>query len=78
MKVIINAATLHMLCAPHFTFEACEAIESYINECCPNIVLTVGDIYSAFSEIPAKDTYDFSNEEILAELDNGNIVIFNN
>lgn len=77
MIIQITASTLCDLCAPHFTYEAAEAICDYFDECGVGInsVPSIGDICISFSEIPADWHDEYDEDAIIAELDNGNILV---
>ncbi len=71
MKITITPMMLCDLLGGKFTLEACEAIAEYYNmcDCAPHI----GDIICSFGELKAEEAEEGDN--ILAQLDNGNVVI---
>lgn len=77
MKIKVTAAMLCDLCGGRFTYEACEAIETFYEEIGGDATPTIGDICFSFSEIPADWKNDWNEDNLLAMLDNGNVVIMN-
>lgn len=77
MKLKVNAETLQILCAPFFTLEACRAIVDFFEETGDDGNFTAGDLCLSFSEIPAHWRDDYSENEVLTELSNGNILVLN-
>lgn len=56
-------------------YDACEAICEYIEECCGEESFYLGDIAISFAEIAKEDVEEYDEENIIAELPNGNVVI---
>lgn len=77
MTIKITASMLCDLCKGCFTYEATEAICDYFDECGCDCAPTIGDICISFSEVPADWRNDYDEECIIAELENGNIVVAN-
>lgn len=75
INVRISASTLCDLLAPHFTYEACEKICEYLEECGFEKPLLLGDIAISFSEVPADYIDDYDDDNIIATLPNGNILV---
>lgn len=75
INVRISASTLCDLLAPRFTYEACEKICEYLEDCGVEQPLLLGDIVISFSEVPADYIDDYEEENIIATLRNGNILV---
>lgn len=75
MTIKITAAMLCDLCGGKFTLEACEAIENYFEECGCNEAVYIGDICVSFGEIPQEWEDDYDEDNLIAVLDNGNVLI---
>ena len=81
MKISIQSMTLASLLSGYFSYEACEVIETRLEEleadCGESYrVPTLGDIIVSFSEVK-QDTVDEDDENIVAHLSNGNVLILN-
>ncbi len=75
MTIEITPAMLYTL-TNHFTYEACEAICEYYEECGdPANSPRIGDIEVGFCEVSAEDMYEEDTEMIVAELSNGNVLL---
>lgn len=78
MKIEIGPSILCDLLGGHFTLEACEVIcELFEENEDSNSAPRIGDIAISFSEIPEEWTDDWNEDNLVAKLDNGNVVIFN-
>lgn len=76
MKITVTAIMLCDLLGGKFTLEACEALcdwyeglEDY------SYAPAIGDIACSFSEIRAEDADEEGEENIIARLDNGNVLV---
>ena len=75
MKITITPSTLCNLCNGHFSLEACEAICNYFEECGDDFAPSIGDICVSFAEIPASWDDEWNDDNTVAFLDNGAVVI---
>lgn len=80
MTIKVNASLLADLCAPHFTYDACQAIIDDIDSCCGDEAgFMVGDIIISYCEVPTEDVIeypeDYPEDIIVAILSNGNTLI---
>lgn len=75
MKITIIPMMLCDLCGGKFTLEACEALCDWFEEIGDrDFAPTIGDICVSYSEIPADDAEEES-DNVVATLNNGNVVI---
>lgn len=76
INIKVTASFLFDLCEGKLTYEACEAIVDYLADCCgANESFYLADILISFAEVPANYRSDYPEDEIIAELRNGNIVV---
>lgn len=76
MKITITAMMLCDLLGGKFTLEACEALCDYFEDVATNdFAPTIGDIACSYSEMPADYVNEDDEENIIAQLDNGNVLI---
>jgi len=76
MKITITAMMLCDLLGGKFTLEACEALCDYFEDIATNdFAPAIGDIACSFSEMPADYMDEDDKENIIAQLDNGNVLI---
>lgn len=76
INIKVTAGFLCDLCNGKLTYEACEAIVDYLADCCgENDSFYLADILLSFAELPADYKSEYSEDEIIAELRNGNIVV---
>ena len=76
MKITITAMMLCDLLGGKFTLEACEALCDYFEDVATNdFAPAIGDIACSYSEIRAEDADESDEENIIAQLDNGNVLI---
>ena len=76
MKITITAIMLCDLLGGKFTLEACEALCDYFEDIATNdFAPAIGDIACSFSEMPADYVDEDDEENIIAQLDNGNVLI---
>ena len=76
MKITITAIMLCDLLGGKFTLEACEALCDYFEDIATNdFAPAIGDIACSYSEIPADWVEDEDEENIIAWLNNGNVLI---
>lgn len=71
----VTSSMLCDLCGGRFTYEACEAICNYFDECGCDEPMMIGDICISFSEIPASWVDEYNEENLIAPLANGNVLI---
>jgi hypothetical protein len=73
MKITITAIMLCDLLGGKFTLEACEKLCKLYeeSECAP----LIGDIACSFSEMPADWADEEDEENIIARLNNGNVLV---
>lgn len=76
MKITITAIMLCDLLSGKFTLEACEALCDWFEETADNsFAPAIGDIACSYSEIRAEDADEGDEENIIARLSNGNVLI---
>ena len=76
MKITITAIMLCDLLGGKFTLEACEALCDWFEEVADNsFAPAIGDIACSYSEMPADWVEDEDEENIIARLDNGNVLV---
>lgn len=75
INLTVTSTTLCDLLGGAFTYDACEAICEYLNECGCDDPLTIGDISISFSEIPQDWVEDEDSDRVIKILDNGNALI---
>lgn len=76
MKITITAMMLCDLLGGKFTLEACEALcDWFEDETDSSFAPAIGDIACSYSEMSAEDVDEDNEENIIARLDNGNVVI---
>lgn len=76
MKITITAMMLCDLLGGKFTLEACEALCDYFEDVATNdFAPAIGDIACSYSEMPADYVNEDDEENIIAQLDNGNVLI---
>lgn len=76
MKITITAMMLCDLLGGKFTLEACEALCDWFEDVADNsFAPAIGDIACSYSEIRAEDADEEDEENIIARLDNGNVLI---
>lgn len=75
INIKITAMMLCDLCGGKFTLEACEAICDFFEECGCAEPCSIGDICISFSEVPADWTDEYNEDNTIAVLDNGNVLI---
>lgn len=76
MKITITAMMLCDLLGGKFTLEACEALCDWFEEVADNsFAPAIGDIACSYSEMPADWADEEDEENIIARLDNGNVLI---
>ena len=76
MKITITAIMLCDLLGGKFTLEACEALCDWFEDVATNdFAPAIGDIACSFSEMPADWVEDEDEENIIARLGNGNVLI---
>ena len=76
MKITITAIMLCDLLGGKFTLEACEALCDWFEDMADNsFAPAIGDIACSYSEMPADWADEEDEENIIARLDNGNVLI---
>lgn len=76
MKITITAIMLCDLLGGKFTLEACEALCDWFEDTATNdFAPAIGDIACSFSEMPADWADEEDEENIIARLSNGNVLI---
>lgn len=76
MKITITAIMLCDLLGGKFTLEACEALCDWFEDVADDsFAPAIGDIACSFSEMPADWADEEDEENIIARLDNGNVLI---
>ena len=76
MKITITAIMLCDLCGGKFTLEACEALCDWFEETADNsFAPAIGDIACSYSEMPADWVDEEDEENIIARLNNGNVLV---
>lgn len=76
MKITITAHMLCDLCGGKFTLEACEALCDWFEDVTTNdFAPAIGDIACSYSEMPASYMDEEDEENIIARLDNGNVLV---
>ena len=76
MKITFTAHMLCDLCGGKFTLEACEALRDWFEETeDSSFAPAIGDIACCYSEIRAEDADEEDEENIIARLDNGNVLV---
>ena len=76
MKITITANMLCDLLGGKFTLEACEALCDWFEDVADNsFAPAIGDIACSFSEMPADWVEDDDEENIIARLNNGNVLM---
>lgn len=76
MKITITAMMLCDLLGGKFTLEACEALCDYFEDIATNdFAPAIGDIACSYSEMPAAWVEDDDEENVIARLNNGNVLM---
>jgi hypothetical protein len=76
MKITITAIMLCDLLGGKFTLEACEALCDRFEDVATNdFAPAIGDIACSYSEMPADYMDEEDEENIIARLNNGNVLI---
>lgn len=76
MRITITAIMLCDLLGGKFTLEACEALCDWYEDVEDNSYApAIGDLACSFSEIRAEDADEEDEENIIARLSNGNVLI---
>ncbi len=76
MKITITAMMLCDLCGGKFTLEACEALCDWFEETAGrDFAPAIGDICVSYTEIDADNIEEDDEENIIARLHNGNVVL---
>lgn len=75
INIKVTSSMLCDLCGGRFTYEACEAICNYLEDCDCDEPMMIGDICISFSEIPADWTDEYDEDTLVATLDNGNVLV---
>lgn len=76
MKITITAIMLCDLLGGKFTLEACEALCDYFEDIATNdFAPAIGDIACSYSEMPADWVEDEDEANIIARLNNGNVLV---
>lgn len=76
MKITITAIMLCDLLGGKFTLEACEALCDYFKDIATNnFAPAIGDIACSYSEMPADWVEDDDEENVIAWLNNGNVLV---
>lgn len=73
MRITVTPEMLCTLCGGKFTLEACNAICELFEEC--GEAPMIGDICVSYGEIPADWTDEYDDDNLIATLDNGNVLI---
>lgn len=78
MKISVTPLTLCTLLAPCFTLEAVEALCNYFEDVGDDTFAPMLDnIWASYSEQPAEYADEYEEENIIAWLKNGNILVAN-
>lgn len=76
MKITITAIMLCDLLGGKFTLEACEALCNHFEDVATNdFAPAIGDIACSYSEMPADYMDEEDEKNIIARLNNGNVLI---
>lgn len=76
MKITITAIMLCDLCGGKFTLEACEALcDRFEDTADSSFAPAIGDIICSYSEMSADDIDEDDEENIIAWLSNGNVLM---
>ena len=76
MKITITAIMLCDLLGGKFTLEACEALCDYFEDIATNdFAPAIGDIACSYSEMPADWVENDDEENVIAWLNNGNVLV---
>lgn len=76
MKITITAIMLCDLLGGKFTLEACEALCDWFEDMADNsFAPAIGDIACSYSEMPADWMDEEDEENIIARLNNGNVLV---
>ena len=76
MKITITAIMLCDLLGGKFTYEACEALCDWFEDVADSsFAPAIGDIACSFSEMPADYMDEEDEENIIARLENGNVLV---
>ena len=76
MKITVTAIMLCDLLGGKFTLEACEALcDWYVAVEDNSYAPAIGDLACSYSEMPADWVDEEDEENIIARLDNGNVLI---
>lgn len=75
INVTITANVLCDLLNGRLSCDACEALCQYLDDCGVTEPLRLGDIAICFSEVPASWADAYDEENIIAHLKNGNILV---
>ena len=76
MKITITAMMLCDLLGGKFTLEACEALCDWFEDVATNdFAPAIGDIACSYSEMPADWVEDDDEENVIAWLNNGNVLV---
>lgn len=75
INVKVTPEMLCDMCGGRFTYDACEAICNYFEQCGNDEAVAIGDICISFSEIPSDWNDEYNDENLVALLDNGNALI---
>lgn len=75
INVMLSAGDLCGLMNGRFTHEACEAICQFMEDNDQPGPFRIGDIAISFCEVPASYESDYTEDEIIARLENGNILV---
>lgn len=75
MTITITPGMLCCLTDNKFSFEACEAICEYFDECGDDTAPYIGDIIIGFYEADEDELGDFDEDEILTILSNGKALV---
>lgn len=76
MKITITAIMLCDLLGGKFTLEACEALCDWFEDMADSsFAPAIGDIACSYSEMPASYMDEEDEENIIARLNNGNVLV---
>ena len=75
INLTVTSTTLCDLLEGKFTYEGCEALCQYLDDCGVTEPMRLGDIAISFSEVPASWANEYNEEDIIAHLENGNILV---
>ena len=76
MKITVTAIMLCDLLGGKFTLEACEALCDWFEDMADNsFAPAIGDIACSYSEMPADWADEEDEENIIARLNNGNVLV---